>query len=223
MSDLHLGKCETLAAAGLPVPPGVIEHDLGRLELLLRRTGAQRILVIGDLLHAPAGLAEPMIEQVGSWRRRTGVAWELIPGNHDRRVDRVASEWGLLVRGNEWMEQGIGFGHDPAEAHCSAGLAGASGIWTGHVHPAVRLRGNGDRVLLPCFCFTGRVCVLPAFSMFTGGVAIDHHDPEVRAYAIAEGSVLDVRAMFPPRGMNLPAAAPRPPVRTRMRSRLPTR
>ncbi len=173
------------------MPAGVVEQDLARLESLVNSSGAERILILGDLLHAPAGLADGLIETVARWRRRVGVEWELVPGNHDRRVERVAQSWALVVRDAAVVEEGIGFGHDPQSAS-SAPLMKAAFVWAGHVHPAVHLRGNGDRLSLPCYWIRGRIGVLPAFSVFTGGVGVDLHPPESKAYAIAEGRVFEL-------------------------------
>jgi len=49
---------------------------------------------------------------------------------------------------------------------------------TGHVHPARVLQGRGrgaDRVRLPCFVFSDKRGILPAFGVFTG-----HHTVSVQ-------------------------------------------
>lgn len=187
-----MGKSETMAAAGMPVPGGVIEHDLMRLGGMIKRFGAKRVLVLGDLLHAPAGLAEGMVERVAAWMGASGAVWEIVPGNHDRKLERVAERWGLGVHGDVHVEEGMGFVHDGVrDGRRAVGLS-ASFVWSGHVHPLVRIRGNGDRLRLPCFFVTGVAGVLPAFSFFTGGVLVDHLDPSGRAYAIADECVMEI-------------------------------
>lgn len=202
VSDLHLGKSEALAAEGVPMPAGVLEHDLERLGLLVRGSGAGRVLVIGDLLHARSGLVPGMIERVARWREWLGVRWELVPGNHDRGIERVAGAWSLEIRPPGLVEDGIGFMHDPAEAGALL-AAGARFVWCGHVHPAVRIRGNGDALRLACFHVAGQVGVLPAFSRFTGGVSPKSIDPGDGVYAIAQGRVIDVSGM-----VSVPRARP---------------
>ena len=63
IADLHLGKGDILRAAGIAVPSGGTSHDLARLGVLLRATGASQLWVLGDFLHGPR---QPRVEAV--WR-----------------------------------------------------------------------------------------------------------------------------------------------------------
>lgn len=194
VADLHLGKGETLAAGGVPVPKGIVEADLSRLSSAVRLTGASRILVLGDLLHAGIGIVPAMVERVAAWRRELGVELALVPGNHDRRVERVADAWRLTLLERAHREGPFVFVHDPEEArrHVGAGYA-----WSGHIHPLIRLRGAGDAVSLPCFVIGERAGVLPAFSRFTSGVGVLPSGTE-RVWGIAENTL--VEAPVPRRG-----------------------
>src|SRR5512140_483642 len=55
VADVHLGKAASFRAGGVPVPRGSTASDLERLSVLVARTGAQRLAVLGDFLHAAAG------------------------------------------------------------------------------------------------------------------------------------------------------------------------
>ncbi|MEM6533459.1 MAG: hypothetical protein AAF654_12610 [Myxococcota bacterium] len=63
--------------------------------------------------------------------------------------------------------------------------------FSSNIHPAVRIRGCGDGMRLPCFHIGPRRTVLPTFSEFTGGaqIAIGSGD---RVVAIAESSLIEV-------------------------------
>jgi metallophosphoesterase superfamily enzyme len=63
--------------------------------------------------------------------------------------------------------------------------------WAGHVHPVVSLRRGGDALRLPCFCVGKKMAVMPAFSRFTGGCAVECTQGE-RVFAVAEGGVLEL-------------------------------
>lgn len=194
VADLHLGKDESLRAGGAPLPSGSLASDLARLGALIHETGAQRLVVAGDLIHAKSGLTERVIEQVAAWRAEHDIGFVLVPGNHDRTIERFANAWDVSV-----AESSADFGpftvvHDPQP------VSGRSVI-AGHIHPAVVLRmrpsrrrfagGGGAPLKLPCFWMQDGVCVLPAFSTFTGGAAIERSGSD-RVFAIAEGTVCEV-------------------------------
>src|SRR3954452_24919812 len=55
VADVHLGKTAAFRAAGVPLPAGTTASNLERLGRLVARTGAERLIVLGDFLHAAAG------------------------------------------------------------------------------------------------------------------------------------------------------------------------
>jgi hypothetical protein len=200
LADLHLGKSNTLRAAGLRlpagVPPAMLAAQLDELESVVTRTGASRVLVVGDLLHAPAGLEPALIHVVGTrlkaWRHGRGLRIELVPGNHDRRLDRVADAWGLTIHDADLVEPPFRFVHDPqAVREPSPAEDNASPVfaWCGHVHPVVRVESAADSLRLPCYLLTPTLGLLPAFSRFTAGAPI-RPGPADRFYAIADDQVI---------------------------------
>ncbi len=56
VADVHFGKAAAFRALGAPVPKGTTADNLARLTALMEATGAARLVVLGDLLHARAGL-----------------------------------------------------------------------------------------------------------------------------------------------------------------------
>ncbi|MDX2147621.1 MAG: ligase-associated DNA damage response endonuclease PdeM [Planctomycetota bacterium] len=196
VADLHLGKGEALRAGGAPMPGSVLRGDvqeqLNRLEDAINRCGARRVMVLGDLLHAPEGLDEAMVAQVErrfvAWRT-VGVCVCIVPGNHDRKLDRVSGRWCVQTLAPEYHERGLTFQHAPP-------TKAQRPTWCGHVHPVVRIRGGGDSLKLPCFAFQGGrsqggagVAILPAFTGFSSGAALDPRTLDA-AYAIAGERVL---------------------------------
>lgn len=184
VSDMHLGKSETLRVAGLPIPDGDTDEQLDRLERLVHEHRAIRVVVVGDLIHAGMGLTDALVARVGERLGRLaagGTVITLVVGNHDRKIAQVADAWDLDVAGETLREGPIEFCHAPCDR------AGAYVI-SGHLHPLVRLEAG---LRLPAFWFTEGFAVLPAFSRFTGGVSID---PEAgdRVLAIVEDRVVDV-------------------------------
>jgi uncharacterized protein len=188
LADLHLGKGETLAAQGIPMPRGVVESDLNRLSSAVRETGATRVMVLGDLLHASIGIVPAMVEQVAAWRRTIPADVCLVPGNHDRRIERVAEEWGLHLCDDIVQEGPFVFVHDASHAPSDGG---GGYVWSGHVHPRVRLKGGGDSISLPCFLVGDDSALLPAFSLFTSGVSV-LPSPSERVWGVAEEALVEV-------------------------------
>lgn len=188
VADLHLGKSEALRRAGAPVPAGVSASQLERLSTLLEVTSAARLIVLGDLLHAPAGVTDELVDRFGDWARAWGGAVELVEGNHDRRVEHVADRMGLGCRGERLLLDGFELVHDPAEA------TGDRPALAGHVHPAIVLRGTGDTVRLPCFWLNGQRLVLPAFTPFAAGAPIAP-EPGDRVVACTGDELVEVPAV----------------------------
>lgn len=188
-ADLHLGKADTFRVAGLAMPArvaaGVLEEQLARLARALEVTGAERLIVVGDLLHAPAGLTPEMVDAVARWRSAIAVRFTLVSGNHDRRIERVSESWRIEIETGSLRQGPFVFVHDPAEAPADDGLFS----WCGHVHPTLRVVSGVDSVKLPCFVIDRRAAILPAFSRFTSGVAI-RAATDRRLFAIAEESVI---------------------------------
>jgi hypothetical protein len=52
VADVHWGKAAAFRSAGIPIPGGATRQDLDRLDQAVARTGARRLVVLGDLFHA---------------------------------------------------------------------------------------------------------------------------------------------------------------------------
>jgi hypothetical protein len=184
VADLHWGKTETFRAAGLPVPGGELDDDLGRLSRALEKTGAKRLVVLGDLVHGRIGVTPAVIARVATWRRSFAGAVLLVRGNHDRHLPVLPEEWGIEEARGVVRDGPFAFVHDAVE------LPDAF-TWCGHEHPTVRLTGRVDSVRLPCFRLHSRVGVLPAFGTFTGGPAIGRRRAsDARVYAVTSERVI---------------------------------
>jgi DNA ligase-associated metallophosphoesterase len=186
VTDLHWGKAASFRALTIPVPSGTTTADLARLDRAIHRTGALRLLVLGDLLHAKAAQgAQHTLGAIREWRRaHAGLEVLLVRGNHDLRSGDPPAD--LEIRAVDALAEGpFAFRHHPAVPVTGYGLAG-------HLHPSIRLSGKGgDRVRLPCFHFGRRCGILPAFGSFTG-TSTPPLEPGDRVYVIGEGEVVAV-------------------------------
>lgn len=168
VADVHIGKAAVFRARGIPVPHGTTGGTLHRLSTALRRSGATRLIVLGDFLHARESQAPATMAALAQWRQEhPALDCLVVEGNHDRHAGRVHGSLGIRTLEGPYESDGLRGVHDPAEfTH--------DGVFTlaGHVHPAVRLGNRHDTLRLPCFWRQGRLLTLPAFGEFTGGFTI---------------------------------------------------
>jgi uncharacterized protein len=188
LADLHVGKTESLRRDGVALPDGVLASDLARLTLAVRATGAERVLVLGDLVHDAHGLTARVVAQVAAWRSEIPAEVALVPGNHDQRVTALPTEWRVRVLEALVREGPFTFVHD-AESGVRASSAGFT--WHGHVHPVMALRGATDSMRLPCYVMRSTVGIVPAFSTLTGGTTISASVGD-RAWVVADGQLLEL-------------------------------
>jgi len=160
IADLHLGKGHALRRGGVAVPRGGTRDDLQRLDRLIQATGARELCVLGDFLHGPVDRATWQ-EEWQRWRtRHASLDISVVAGNHDRRLLHHATDWGLLLHDEGVMRGPFELRHMPR--------AGTRHVIAGHLHPRVRYPGLRGR--WPAFLLRERLTLLPAFSLFTGGI-----------------------------------------------------
>lgn len=164
VADLHIGKAASYRALHQPVPRGTTEATLARLDQLLARYACNRLVVLGDFLHARTARAAGTLAALAAWRaRHCELEIVLVRGNHDRHAGDPPAELGITVHEEPWLLGPFALCHEP-EPHAS------HAVLAGHVHPAYVLRGRArQRLRLPCFVIGAQVAVLPAFGEFTGG------------------------------------------------------
>ena len=163
IADPHFGKAATFRAAGIYVPSGTTGAALDRLDAMLESTGAQRIVFLGDFLHAREGRHPSTLAAIDAWRSRHGsVDMLLVRGNHDRRAGDPPASLRIACVDGPHAEPPFALAHHPVQVDGAYVLAG-------HVHPAARLHGAArEHARLPCFQFGAECALLPAFGEFTG-------------------------------------------------------
>ena len=167
LADPHFGKAASFRKAAIPVPGGTTADNLQRLQDALAATGAERLVCLGDLLHAQSGRVARTLDQIAAWRaEHASLSIVLVRGNHDKRAGDPPTAWNITCVDEPLVDPPFCWRHQPGRAEGSYALAG-------HVHPAVRLVGpGGQRETLPCFLFRKQHGVLPAFGSFTGWATV---------------------------------------------------
>lgn len=169
VADWHLGKAAVFGSRGLAIPDGDTTRDFETLGRLIARHAPERLLVLGDLMHAPPRPGDDWPQQLAAWLAGfPGLEFSVVAGNHDR-VPASALPAGLDARirwYDDHLDEGpFRFAHEPEAADGRYVLAG-------HLHPTRRLVMGADRVRAPAFWFRDHWAVLPAYGGFTGGMNI---------------------------------------------------
>jgi uncharacterized protein len=186
VADFHLGKAASFRSSGIPLPSGTTTENVSRLDRAIEKTGAGRVVFLGDFLHSAEGRTLRTFERFAAWRAsRASVELTIVRGNHDVKAGGPPPAWGArCVEAGEALGPFI-LNHEPGPSRGGYALAG-------HIHPAVRLSGSGEKALrLPCFWFGPRHGVLPAFGAFTGSAVVMPSRGD-QVFVIAEEEVLQV-------------------------------
>jgi DNA ligase-associated metallophosphoesterase len=186
VADLHLGKAGHFQKHGIAVSGEVLFRDLQVLGDLLLRWQPKRLLILGDLFHSNYNREW---EVFADFLVEFDCQVELIRGNHDRLWDGHYARAGITVHEEELSLGPFVLRHEPVGEE---GPLPDRYVLCGHLHPGVRLVGNGRQTMrLPCFYFGERQGILPAFGQFTG-LAICYPEEGEKVFAIVEGEVLQV-------------------------------
>ena len=86
IADTHFGKAATFRKVGIPVSEHTTAEDCLRLSQLIESTAVEKLIILGDFLHARAGRAQPVRNQLFDWRdQHKQLSIVLIRGNHDQQ------------------------------------------------------------------------------------------------------------------------------------------
>ena len=186
VADAHIGKAVSFRQLGVPVPSGTTDETLTVLSGLVKRLEAKRIVFLGDLLHSAHSLAPATLAAVVRWREfHSALELTLVRGNHDDRAGDPPPILDIQAFDEPLMHRGLALCHHPQP------IAGAF-VLAGHIHPCVSIGGRAhDWHRLPCFWFSQRMGVLPAFGAFTGMQAIRPARDE-RVFAAAAERVFEL-------------------------------
>jgi putative SbcD/Mre11-related phosphoesterase len=182
VADLHLGYAwaqRRRGELGPVVEGGARERLLG----LVEAGRPERVVLVGDIVHAPRPAAEErrMIEEtLRELRERAELICVL--GNHDRAF---AAEFAEFPAVGEWRTAGVRVVHGDV---LPTGPEEAVVTVVGHFHPVVRVKtASGASQRLTAFLEGRGLVVLPAFSGFSMGCDMRREMPaELRQWFGAE-------------------------------------
>jgi DNA ligase-associated metallophosphoesterase len=166
IADPHFGKDDVFRRAGIALPRGPAIADLQRLTALVDANGCERLMVLGDFIHAATHAGDDFLRAFRIWRSaHSQLVIEVVAGNHDRREN--TEKWRTVAHWHDKavVEPPFVFAHEPAGDPRGYVLAG-------HIHPAMHLTRVRRRMRVPVFWKRPDYLVLPSFGSFTGGAVI---------------------------------------------------
>lgn len=191
VADLHIGKSGHFRKHGIAVPGKLNSSNLENLSSLIENIDPKQLLILGDLFHSEINKEW---EEFVSWRKEyPDLTVNLIIGNHD--ILSKSEYHSTYI--NLFKRLKIGpflIVHDLSEIKESENTDHY--ILSGHVHPAVKLTGNGRQVMkLPCYYFGERRGILPAFGQFTGTHIIEPRKDDL-IFIIVDSEVISAGQLY---------------------------
>jgi DNA ligase-associated metallophosphoesterase len=187
LSDVHLGKAESLQRMGLPIPSGSHHLDLRRMTALIEKYNPRQILILGDWIHRSDSWTPEIIYDLQDFfDRHRNRLWTLLLGNHERGSHPYLEQLPIeLIDGH--LDMGpftFTHGHLPKQS--------ARYRIEGHVHPVITLCDGPLKMRFPCFVLKPKVMLIPSFGTLTGGFETKLQ-PEARIFAAGPKDVFEIR------------------------------
>lgn len=158
LADVHLGKSAHFRKHGMAVPSQADNKEYDKLNAVIEEYKPSRLWFLGDLFHSYKNAEWHFFEQ---WTRMQSIEILLVMGNHDLISSDHFNVLGIKTVQHIQMGDFL-LTHHPQEVEHVFNISG-------HIHPAVKLKGVGRQHLkMPCFFCTDYGMILPAFGDFTG-------------------------------------------------------
>lgn len=174
VSDLHLGYAWEARRRGQLLPLGDPESCGRRLLALAAEYQPEHLVVLGDVIHGPAG-RDPLEEAFAGWlptlAARCRVTFVL--GNHDTHLPALVQQRSLPV--DLCLSLTVGrwtlcHGHQRVEKTAERWMLG-------HEHPCLEVGdGLASRARVPCFLDGPAGLILPVFSEWAAGCPLGQND-----------------------------------------------
>jgi DNA ligase-associated metallophosphoesterase len=189
LSDLHFGKTGHFRKNGIAVPQKVYKEDLQRLAELISHFKPEKLILVGDLFHS---VDNKEMDLFLKWRQDLHASrFILVKGNHDILKEEWYEKAAIEVIKGSYMLNSFRFVHDPAEMEES--VSEELYTFSGHLHPGVSIKGLGKQNLtFPCYYFSDRLAILPAFSKFSGLAIIKKKKKDI-VFAIVNQSLVAIQ------------------------------
>lgn len=183
ISDLHLGLEKTMTFKGNYIPQNQLEQMKEEIKEAKDITGADRILVNGDLKNQfkTSYSENEEITELANFLNFSFDEVIIVEGNHDTFIESALEEKAIEMK-EYHRENGILFVHgdrDLDEIETDRESGEIHTVVIGHEHPAVTMKDEiGVREKVPVLMYgvmkDGRnLVVLPAFSKIANGTSVN--------------------------------------------------
>ncbi len=180
VADLHNGIEFEMERRGAAMPSQT-KRKLERLKGIIKDTGPDKLIILGDLKHnVPVTSYQEKLEVPFFLRELQGLVSKIVitKGNHDGSIERLVPPSVLVT--DEFIEDGVGYFHGhkkPSEELLSQEL-----IVCAHTHPSILLkdiRANIQQAWIETKVKGSdtKVLVVPAFDDSTRGSAVNNTEP----------------------------------------------
>lgn len=145
MADLHIGLELELSKKGIRIPPQLplLEKRIGEL---MGRTGAKRMVLLGDIKHETAGIGWSELWDVPEFlqRLKKRARIDIVKGNHDGGIEGIAPSGITVHEPSGFLLGNVLFCHGQAWPD-KIGALSAKTLIMGHIHPVVEFWSSGAR------------------------------------------------------------------------------
>ncbi len=204
IADLHIGYEQALSEQGIYIPSVQYGSMKRLLEAMLDETGAEKVVIVGDLKHEfGSALRQEWSETLDLLRflKERGVEVEVVRGNHDNFLIPILKREGVPLHDPVLVMEDVALvhGHKPLPIEVYSG--DLSYVIMGHEHPAIVLRDElGVKMKFKCFLLGSyeglNLLVLPAFSPLMPGTEVNVYDKSRFLSPILQDANIDAFRVF---------------------------
>ncbi len=136
IADLHIGLEQELSEAGIRIPSQT-EKMLKRIELLIKKTGAKRLILLGDIKHETKGISLQEYDEVTGFLEKLlkKVKIDVVPGNHDGDIRKIVPKKATIHEAKGFSMGNIYVCHGHAKP--KEDILGCDYVIMSHNHPAI--------------------------------------------------------------------------------------
>lgn len=210
IADLHIGLEQELLQSGIKIPSQV-EKFRNLINLLINRTKAKKLIILGDLKHKVAGISFKEEIEIPYFLESLMENVEVIitVGNHDSNIKEVLPGKVKIYSSKGFRIGKYGFFH--GHAWPSKELMKCDYLFMGHLHPTIELRDkfglrfveqvwvktklNQEKIMKKYgIKKTGKlnILVVPAFNKILGGLTLNRPEQEERFGPLIRENILDL-------------------------------